>query len=1159
MPEFNKHLYLPQLQFETANLAIPEASGVWKNNDRKIIRGISDAIIVGDDAKTRGISSIPDIWARPLMFQSALSPDTHHPLSDRVTQEWRGLLSLLALCKIKGYGIEILPVKLEDDPFSFSLKRLAPAPVRLQSGASYSWTDAFLIFYETIVVGAFSPVTLVYTASDYSHKLREKSLMLRDADGYLCEPDKNYKDELRYIGHWLRNLQKSLNDDPEGKGTKMDTSTHNPARPVVETINTLIANWLDDIRKTLKLETGQEITSDAEIAGEPLLLNAGATLLDKYKIYQALLYPLIREGRKDGSEKYTDMGLDFSRSGSGCKEVVVITEKLLREQGQIWKGKFLHDLGGDAPRCLEKFFNAPCGDEITETTNLTNDDALWIRPEKYFVSNILLRSDQGYTLPEEEKEFNCGRRYMLPFTAEILRFFTPEEIVDRLKPEFKEENQTVRFSFTLPIVNRHGRKSEIRIDKVYRSRPASTEEGALLQTGVPVLDIFPNDLGPRWRRYYVFNSQAESFVVTPVVHDAAKTTSATHDTSFDGRRTKVTITQISGDDSFPEGLAISRADGNHDKIGLVLLKRRDVRDDLEKKWRVGVDFGTSNTNVFKNVEDEEVAAAWTLDLPKYTRKIFLSADGERQRLMRNLFIPVERIPLPIPTLLKIYKSDKKDDLLLDYFIYFANEYQLPVHAYSNIKWDVEERKTEYFIRALLFLLLIEVVAEKVEAVEFGCSFPKAFAEADITVLKEEWAAAFRHLLEGEHRIVETSKSPKSDHRTLKIDAPFFETEGVSSGHYFADKKTIPVADERARIAEAAICLDVGGGTTDISIWFDKEIAADASVMFAGQEILQPLRAQSSRIREYLFSEDALVTLEEKLTAEKDFASRLNLILRTEEKRISELLVKYSNTKEVLSLRKMLTLGFSTLAYYTATLTAATDLFLRNSPAKKDDGLLALIQKNGINLHWGGNAAKLINWINFGVYDRESAPSKMLNAMFYNALKQAQATVRDLGQFQSPGHKHEVAGGLVVMKRRSNNGQYKEKGTSQYDKDAAVLETQQGLASVISGERIILEGKELTPVDPMIMSELFDGNKTTFKATSLEQLMNFVDCFNQFGVRFGLFNDDQKLAITDAIKDRIQHDLKNHFIDLAAQEAGKRKLEPVFILEVKVLFDTLRGK
>ncbi len=1157
----SKHLYLPQLQLETANIAFPETSGLWKNNDHKIILGISDAIIVDDEAITRGISSIPDIWARPLMFQTALNPKSKHPLHQRITREWRGLLSLLALCKIKNYPVEIVPVKLGNDPFSHALKRLAPKPVRLQENQMYPWTDTYLIYYGKIVIGAFSPVTLVYTGADYSHKLKRESLMLRDPDGYLCPPHESYRDELRYVGKWLYNVQQWLNNDRDGKGAEMDASTMNPDRPVVEIINELISVWLEEIRGILGLGLEAEIEADAEMAGEPIMPVGGMSGLEKYRIYQALLYPLEAGDGAMSQEKSTDMGLDFSRIDCGYKEVVVVTEKLLREQGQIWTAKFLHDLGSDAAQCIEEFFSTPSGNDIAGTS-LQAVNAIWVRPEKYFLSDVLLRGKQAYLLTENEAEFNCGqRRYIMPFTPEILRFFTPKDIVDRLKPVFKEENQMVRFSFSLPIVDRQGNKRTIQVEKNYRLRPAADIEGTILDIEVPVLEIFPRYLGPRWRRHYVFSSHAEDFTVTPVVHGDAEIASCVHDTKIDGVRSKVAITQIVGDDAFPEGLAIAGGgDGSAGKqMGLVLLKRESKRSDLEQKWRIGVDFGTSNTNVFKSVEDEELAAPWVFDFPLYTRRIFSSPEGMRQQLTFDFFLPQEKISLPIPTLLKIYNSEQKEHLLLDYFIYFAREYKLPEHTYSNIKWDVEERKTEYFIRALLFLLLIEVVAENAKTVEFACSYPKAFSDSDISILKAEWNSAIRDMLEDESRVMESSLSEQQKQgSTVQIESPYFEIEGVASGNYFADKKTIADAEDLARIADAAICLDVGGGTTDISVWFSNKIVSDASVLLAGQQISQLLRSSSSRIREYLFSDEAMANLEEKLGTEKQFASCLNLILRNEEKHIADRLVKYSNTRDVLWLRQMLALGFSALTYYTALLTAATDVHLRSRETDSEDSLLQRIEKSGVNLHWGGNAAKLINWINFGVYDRDSIVNKMLNAMFYNGLKEAETKAKNLAQRQSPGHKNEVAGGLVVMKQRQN-GETPESGTDEYEKSGDAQPKDGRLTGVVSGEKIRLENKELSALEPLAMQELFEDNTTTYQESSLEQIVRFVECFNEFGVRYGLFKDDQKLRISEKDKDHIQHEIRKYFLDLANEDESKRKIEPVFILEVKALFELLRER
>src|SRR5690606_13092744 len=78
------------------------------------------------------------------------------------------------------------------------------------------------------------------------------------------------------------------------------------------------------------------------------------------------------------------------------------------------------------------------------------------------------------------------------------------------------------------------------------------------------------------------------------------------------------------------------------------------------------------------------------------------------------------------------------------------------------------------------------------------------------------------------------------------------------------------------------------------------------------------------------------------------------------------------------------------------------------------GLLQMIATSGVKLHWGGNAAKLITWIDLGTYKEDGPAAKMLNAVFYQALKDLQVTPPSLAQLQSPGHKSEAAGGLVVM-------------------------------------------------------------------------------------------------------------------------------------------------
>ena len=96
------HFFLPELK-KDKKITPPSKAGLWKNDARAVIRGISDAIELGENAQ--GVSSIPDIWARPLMFQNFLlsvykkldtkiqNKEGLTPLKKRAFQEWKGLLA----------------------------------------------------------------------------------------------------------------------------------------------------------------------------------------------------------------------------------------------------------------------------------------------------------------------------------------------------------------------------------------------------------------------------------------------------------------------------------------------------------------------------------------------------------------------------------------------------------------------------------------------------------------------------------------------------------------------------------------------------------------------------------------------------------------------------------------------------------------------------------------------------------------------------------------------------------------------------------------------------------------------------------------------------------------------------------------------------------
>ena len=1146
-----KHLFLPVLV--DANIGEPERTGQWASHDRKILLGIADGIIVDESARTRGVSSVPDPWARALMFRAAIRPGSRHPLRRRLLQEWRGLLSVLALYRLHSYKVEIVPVPLSQrGRFTESLFQLRPAGVELERGKRYEWTDVLMVRVEGVPVGALSPGTLVYTGADYSTALREKKFALADEAGFLRPPET--PDDRLHLAKWLYQLKARLN------GGIFHTAQENRGGSgVIQDLNRLLNDWLAELGGGASEADGPE-APDVQVSAESAEPARETRLIERYTVYRELLRPLDWAGQR---ERHSELGLRMQRNRPGYQEVVVITPHLLASEAKVWDSKRSLHLGGDARTVIERHFTAASG-TLIDREDISKHRSLWIRPERYFLSDTLLAARDGASLlGVNEGEINGGRRFILPFRREILDFFSPEYVRDTLRPAFRETESEVVFSFLLPVGT--GGTME-RVERAYRKKNPAPEVGTMRTVEPPVLDLFPDYLGSQWRRYYLFQATTAELHVNPVLL-GDKHRVATRQHTDPETRARVRVTEITGDTDasdgvrtsspFPEAMEILSGAERAEPVGLVLLATPEEPHASSRMWRVGVDFGTSNTNVFRQYSEAENAERWEFHFPRHLRPVTAVEDSVRDPLLERFFVPNRVVGLPVPTLLRMYQDTRREHMLLDYFIPFDWQYRLPQHVYSDLKWDDQDRRTEYFLESLGFLLLTEVAAQRIRTVDLACSFPKAFSMNSVTVFRGEWERVLRRLLDDPERVVNRHRSGEAG-GGMELLGPAFEVEGKAAGEFFASPKTIPDVRQRAKKQLAAVCLDVGGGTTDISIWYRNEIVLDASILLAGRQISRLLQ-RNLRLLEKLFTDEATAALHERQNEPGLFAARLNVVLRQEDARIRDMLLKHATHQDVLWLRRMLAVEFCAIAFFTTSLLGAA------SRTPKGRGLLDEIHDSGIALHWGGNAAKFINWIDFGRYDPDGIAAKLLNATVFNGLRDLGGTVRSdqLGQMQSPGHKSEAAGGLVVMSldRRTRVGPSSAAPADEFDMGgtnggAAGKGELLGDGIVVSGENVELEDRSVGWQDTVSERVLFEGDRTLFRRTTLERLNRFVEVVNHFGIKYGLLTDDTRIRL-DRHAQVIRDNVRINLVEAASLREGQRPVEPVFVSEVRLLMDLLQ--
>ncbi len=1191
-----EHLYLPALSKTETGMTIP-SKGSWANQSSKIIIDIANGIEITEKASKKGISSIPDIWARPLMFQSALRENSKHPLKEKLTQEWRGLMSLLALTKYKKYDLSVHPVELiQNQVFVRALKNLSPKGVLLESNQMYNWIDPelkepiLMIKFKNVPVGSFSPTTLVYTGSDYSPLLLAKAPELKDflidAHGCLVPPTKeNDRQEIEFIGEWLIDLKKRI-----GRVGNTDDAK---AKRTLENINGLINDWLKDIRKFLGVSPDADLNAQGVKTSDQIEIKLSKSIKafeeGRYNIFKFLLCSLIPDETSGKLTKYSEISLDTSRNLTDYKEIVVINEKLLASGKKIWDPKSLKDLGGDSKNAINLYFKNSYGTQIDEeVTDFKGPDGkkagMWIRPEMYFLSDFLLKAKSGDIINPNETRLNYNQSsFVWPFRKEILNFFTPEDIIEKLQPRFMPDGSSVKFLFDLPVSG-----NSFTIEKTFRIKGKQEKEGEIIETDVPVIEIFPDYNGENWRRYYLLQSHVDSLSIAPfVVNPACIENSRQSNFTIDNVIHKVRIKQLSGDNVFPDGIEILNP--KEESMGLILINKFanwNPEIILQGSMEIGIDFGTSNTNVYFNEENTD-GKRWCYDFPQYIRSLTASAGTLRNETLNNSFIPTRSHELPIPTaVLNKYNTLDKPILLLDYFIYFATSYKIPQNVYTNLKWEKENPdrevqgnskvdNTDEFIESLLFLIFLEVCRKSVNHVTIGCSYPKAFSHSDRSRFGTLWRESLEKLYRGEERIINVYDSNNPDDiKKPFIYGPFLMTEGIAAGYFFANpgkfSSTKEKKIENATLASGAICLDVGGATTDISVWCDRtEIALfDTSILLAGKQICEYIRSKPE-LWSILFAADGKgkIALNEKKNNEDQFAATLNLVLKAEEKEVYTNLSKNIKNSALQSLMKTILVEFGALAYYTSL------LCLKANEKSDNNSLLNKIQESGINLYWGGNGSKFISWLDYGIFNSNSICVKFLSTVFYYGLQVHKINShRNISQFASPEPKSEACGGLIVSEpsQREVLGETKKKnqgadsgGVVDIDlnlfgdsKDEGKIEYKSSI-EFVSGEKIeLIDSTFLDSLANINNKNLFIDQRTLVKNTTLVELEMFVKILNATALALGLLSQGNEIILNESIKATIKNDILNSFKSMQTKDITKRRIQPIFIMEVTKLMQEI---
>jgi hypothetical protein len=949
---------LPKLK--DADLPAPNQTGKWERYDKTKFESVAKSLDYRAPGDNKKINSVPDMWALPMTLDLPLY-NTRHPLRDAAIAQWQGMLAAIALSKVRGFQLKAELVdlnKLKDSyPFAAALYQLLPNSGKSlhQLTNKHPWEELYVWSWKKQAVGITSPTTIIAPAAEANWD----GLPWWNSEFKRLEAPHRHlnPDERPLLREWLNNLWKEVTD-PSYQGDPYAIET--------------IANLLKEYSKTLTGETDRVDILDTDSPNHfGVAINRG--------VFNGLNYPI--KG-KTISLVESPVRVIPSENKSIKKPLLLIDTYLAEHWGVpkqnicIYADKTLESLNIDDLR----------SGKMADWDNNIN----WIEPSQLLLPDLHFMDVEnalpGAFSPTTSQPLLFNRQKitpLLPINRILLEYFTPEDLMRRLKFEPGDSNNTVRVKLNLPLVGMNptsNRPSEYQIVREY-----ILDERYLIKR-IPILEIYPHFKveGGGWHEYYAF------------YHDPSRNNSAfqvafddAHDPHVFEDGGKYLTTRL---EEFPTHI---NCRFNGQDIGIIVLPIPPSVT-LTKTWKVGVDFGTSFTNIYVNRDGRNEP----LKLESLHLKVTDANEEARtptlfEYFIPEIFIPLDK-PLPLSTVLTQRKQTRNENKrpIYDGRIYIPkvggsfdpNSEWIK----TDIKWK-DRDLSQLFLQHLALIISALAAKDGVSKIEWSVSYPSAFSEGDTDDYAKNWKTLISKL----------QPQMPIEHIAPQQRTTSFLTESLATAQYFAD----PSGEDLDLIGSA--CIDLGGGTSDISVWQSNRLIHQCSVQLAGRDLLsQFLELRPSLIGEWFNQE---LTGWQNLNDDK-FKAKIDVLLRNQSEswlrdHRHKILESDRDRENFKGLLRLMTLGTAGIYYYVGSILHVL----------KEEGKYT--RSDIPNIYIGGNGSRLLHWIATG--GEFNQDSRKLNKLFNKMLASSSGLTNIYQSTQlSKRPKDEVAYGLVANKEKA---------------------------------------------------------------------------------------------------------------------------------------------
>ena len=1018
---------------------------------------------------------------------------------------------MFALKEMRHLNLEAEHIDLNNNPEPLTKIFKDLAPKESIDGAKDAWLKGiYVISFNEKTLAITSPVTLVAPSANYTEIFAGTLTAPWSKDGTtLTDPiDMLMEDDLCALSVWLDNLKKEL--------ITLAAQTADQS-----TINNLIGcvdEYINDVNKRLKNEnTGSFTLIDSDIN-----LNQGVSYLLNNSI----------KGQIAAANASSAVKLIIAPDRQK-KELLLVSPEMVRafakqervppEHLVIWSGISAIDITDDSLQAVSN-----------QIGKVNLNDVEFRRPEDFFHEKLLF-IDSGGVFPSslefsgmkivtEEDGEKTELTPILPIKLELAELFSPEEIQKRISISYDPRKSSATVTFDFPLSGVKDKQTSFRYKKIYESKDIEYNVST-----TPVVELWPNIRSELWKNYYLLyaNYRAPDKKIADNIYYVmpwAYGKELCKETSQDLIKNLFTVKL----NDLPEALIITCiSGGNSSEAGLVLLKKPDVVEPhANLSWKIGVDFGTSSTMLYFSEND---GAAQPLILDSH---LFQITDSRAARTaIFRYFIPPNVATQQDGSFLSIFRllnpnAGKDVRPLQDGNVYrlsSENQYYFQQDAANidaNLKWQNDaagREKTTAYIKQICAQAFVEAIAHHASSVEWNFSYPTAFSYDQKTAFDSTCKQA---AAEAESKAIQEIEEIKS------------YSESEASAYYFNRLNT-----SGANFIRGAICVDIGAGTTDISIISGQpgRIIFHTSLQYAGRYMFKPIYDNFGELSDR-YEQISKITNLEKKNALIDSDMREN-----SDTYIQKLAINSANAN-VPKILQQAQFAVAGLFYYLGKILRALH--------DKNIGQGYYKENTLPRIFIGGNGSRIFHWLTGGnpVQDNRGKAHPYLKVL-EKMLIEASGLESKLFRINlSSQPKVEVASGMISTLPNNIETFYDE------DKIEEDLEEIFGERyapnAIFAGAEFSKDGQDFSSEDLITAQDISEG----INIYSLEEFSNFIQKFND--VKKGLWG--KGISFDEEILQEVIDETEGFYVMNKDSDPEEIFVEPVFIVELKKFMEMFRN-